>query len=371
MKITFDRNQMVAAFSIAASVVAARSPKPVLLNVKMDATPDGVLLTATDLEVGVRVDVQGVTVEQPGSVLLPVQRFGNLIRENSDERLQLTSDGNGTTVKGQRATLKFPSGDPEEFPNLSVSREDRCHTVSPRLFHELARRTLFATETESSRYALGGVLLEFGDSKITAVGTDGRRLAKMEGLATMIGDHGKEGSTTIVPSRAFQLMDRGLTDGEGDLQITARNNDIVVRKGGITFFSRLVEGKFPRWRDVLPQRSNAPRVQLTVGPFFTALRQAAIVSSEQSRGIDFTFGDGTLSMSGVTAEVGQSLVELPIDYTGEKITVSLDNRYVSDVLKVLDADRTITVEIQSGAAAVLFLTEDGYAYVVMPLAKDN
>lgn len=371
MKISFDRTQMAAAFSIAASVVAPRSPKPVLQNVKMEATPDGVVLTGTDTEIGVRVEVGAVTVEQPGTVLLPVQRFGNLIRENSDERLQLSSDSNGTTVKGQRATLKFPSVNPDEFPNLPVSREDRCHIVSTRLFHELARRTLFATESESSRYALAGVLLEFGEDRITAVGTDGRRLAKMEGLATSIGDHGKEGSTTIVPARALQLMDRGLSDGEGDLQITTRVNDIVVRKNGITFFSRLLEGKFPRWRDVFPHRNQASRIPLSVGPFFTALRQAAIVSSDESRGIDFTFGEGTLSMSGSTAEVGQSLVDLPIEYTGPKITVALDNRYVSDVLKVLDSDRTVTVELQSSEGAVLFLTDDGYAYVVMPLSKDR
>jgi DNA polymerase-3 subunit beta len=136
-------------------------------------------------------------------------------------------------------------------------------------------------------------------------------------------------------------------------------------------YSRLVEGRFPKWRDVFPTRQKTVRIDITVGPMYSALRQAAIVADEESRGIDFTFGEGKLVLSGSTAEVGQSRVELPIPYEGEAITVTLDHRFVGDFLRVLDAEKTFTVEIENEESAAVFSTDDGYGYVVMPLSRER
>jgi DNA polymerase-3 subunit beta len=104
---------------------------------------------------------------------------------------------------------------------------------------------------------------------------------------------------------------------------------------------------------------------------YSALRQAAIVADEESRGIDFEFGAGKLVLAGSTAEVGQSRIELPIPYDGEAIAASLDHRFVGDFLQVLDADKSLTLEIENEESATLFTTDDGYGYVVMPLARDR
>ncbi|HEY2882845.1 MAG TPA: DNA polymerase III subunit beta, partial [Pirellulales bacterium] len=118
MKITFEREKLHSAFQTAASVAPARSPKPILQNVKLDATNDGVILMATDLEVGIRINVQGVTVEQPGSAVLPIARFGPILRECTDEKLYLESDSNGSLVRGDRSKWNLPGENPDEFPNV-------------------------------------------------------------------------------------------------------------------------------------------------------------------------------------------------------------------------------------------------------------
>jgi DNA polymerase-3 subunit beta len=111
---------------------------------------------------------------------------------------------------------------------------------------------------------------------------------------------------------------------------------------------------------------------MQVGPLFAALRQAAVVLSTESRGIDFTFADGTLTLSGATAEAGQSRVEMPVAYTGPQIIVSLDHRFVIEFLKVLEPEATISLEIENGETAVVFHADDGaYGYVVMPLSRDR
>ncbi|MBC8353500.1 MAG: DNA polymerase III subunit beta [Planctomycetes bacterium] len=370
MKITCDREQLLTAFMTAATVAPSRSPKPILRNIKLEVTTAMTTLMATDMEVGIRIEVGGIEVEQAGTILAPVSLLGSILRESNDDKLTIESDENGTVVRGERSEFKLPAENPDEFPAVAGFSDEAYHDVPVRLFKELVRRTLFATDAESSRYALGGVLLEMEEEKITAVATDGRRLAKMEGPARSVGGHGLGDTMTIVPSRAMQLMERALTDTDAEIQIAARANDVVVRSPRATIYARLVEGRFPKWREVFPSRQESVQIEVTVGPFYSTLRQAAIVASDESRGVDFTFGDGTLVLAGSTAEVGQSRVELPIAYDGDAITVTMDHRFVADFLKVLDNEKPITIDILDGESAALFTTDDGYGYVVMPLARE-
>ena len=372
MKLTCNRESILSAFQTAATIAPSRSPKPILQTIKMEATKDATILMATDMEVGIRINANDVTVETPGSVILPVARFGSILRENSDETLSITADDKGIKVKGERSEFSLPAHNPDEFPSLEEFKEEAYFEVPAVVLKELIRRTLFATDTESSRYALGGVLLEFDSEKLTAVGTDGRRLAKMEGAITTVGDYKGSGSMTIVPSKSMQLIDRALAaDPEMQVQIVTRSNDVLIRTPNATIYSRLVDGRFPKWRDVIPSDRDSKDVALNVGTLFSAVRQAAIVSSDDSRGIDFTLGNNSLVLSGQTADVGQSRVEVPAPYDGEEIVLSLDHRFVADFLKVLDNGGTFTLNVSDGDSAALCTTEDGYSYVLMPLAKER
>jgi DNA polymerase-3 subunit beta len=371
MKISFEREKFHAAFQTAAAVAPARSPKPILQNVKLDVAGDSATLMATDLEVGIRISVPGISVETPGTAVLPIARFGPILRESSDEKLYLESDGQNTTIRGDRSQWKLPAENPDEFPSVAVFKEEKFHELAARLFREIVRRTVFATDNESSRYALGGVLLEMDGDKIIAVGTDGRRLAKMEGPAHSVGGHQTTSQTTIVPTRAMNLLERASTDADGEVQLSARANDILIRSPRFTIYSRLVEGRFPKWRDVFPHRQDVTRTELSVGPLFAAVRQAAIATSEESRGIDFTFENGLLVLSGRAADVGQSRVELPIAYNGPPISITLDPRFFSDFLRVLDPEKTYTLELKDSDSAAVCTTDDGYGYVIMPLARDR
>ena len=165
------------------------------------------MLSATDLEIGMRCSIPDVEVHAPGSAVLPVGRFGSILRETPDEQLELEADSQSAEVRGQRSQFKLPSQNPDEFPEVAVFQEEKYHEINARFLREVIRRTIFATDQESSRYALGGVLLELGEDKLIAVGTDGRRLAKMEGPVMSVGGHKTGEQTTIVPTRALQLVE--------------------------------------------------------------------------------------------------------------------------------------------------------------------
>ena len=371
MKIKCDRAKLLDALQTAASVVPVRSPKPILQNVKLEVSKDTAILMATDLEIGIRIAVEGVEVEVPGSAVLPLSRFGPILRESPDKTLYLEADPQGTTVRGDRSEFKLAGANPDEFPSVAAFAESAYHEVPARFLKEVIRRTAFATDTESSRYALGGVLLELEEDKLTAVGTDGRRLAKMEGPAISVGGHATGDQTTIVPTKALTLIERSLSDADAEIQIAVQPNSVLVQSQRVTVFARLVEGRFPKWREVFPQRSDFQSIDIPVGAFFSAVRQAAIVVSQESRGIDFTFGSGSAVLAAQTAEVGQSRIELPIACDCEPITTVLDPRYMSDFLKVLDPEKTFRLEIKDSENAVVTSTDDGYAYVIMPMSRDR
>jgi len=371
MKITCERERLLGAFQAAASVAPARSPKPILQNVKLEVQADTATLSATDLEIGIRVEVPGIEVEAPGAVVLPTGRFSSILRESTDAKLHLEADTAGTLVRGERSEFKLPGESPNEFPAVQTFGEAKYHEIPGRLLREMIRRTVFATDNESTRYALGGVLLELDDERAIAVGTDGRRLAKMEGPAHAVGGHKTGDNATIVPTKAMQLLERVLADADTEVQIAAQPNSVLVRSERVTVYSRLVEGRFPKWRDVFPQRDSATQLELVVGTLHSAVKQAMIVTNEASRGVDFTFGKGVATLSGRSAELGQSRIEIPIAYDGPELGVTLDPRYVNDFLRVLDSEKNFTLEMKDSESAAVCRTEDGYGYVIMPLARER
>ncbi|MCH2113407.1 MAG: DNA polymerase III subunit beta [Pirellulales bacterium] len=371
MKISCDREQLLQAFQTVASVAPARSPKPILQNVKLEVSEEGAVLSATDLEVGIRYHVEGVDVQTAGVVVLSVARFGSILREGTDETLHLESDGQGVIIRGERSQFRLSAEDPEEFPRVPAFEENNYHEIPARLLRELIRRTVFATDNESSRYALGGVKLEFDQSEVTAIGTDGRRLAKMTGPIGTTGSVIDPAQATIVPTRAMQLIERAVSPGDTEIKVAVKGNEFLVHSAKATISARLLEGRFPDWKKVFPEQGGGVSLDLAVGGTHAAVRQAAIVTSEESRGVDFTFGDGMLVLSGKAAEVGQARVELPIGYDGDELTVTLDPRFIIDFLKVLDAEKAFAFEVKDSESAAVCRTDDGYGYVIMPLARDR
>ncbi len=371
MKIICNREKLLHAFQTVAAVAPARSPKPILQKVKLEVAANKAMLMATDLEVGIRYEVSGLEVEASGEVILPVDRFGPILRESNDATFRMEANATGIIVRDARSEYKLPSANPQDFPSIAEFAETDYYELPARLFRELIRRTIFAADNESSRYALGGVKLEWQDNMLTAISTDGRRLAKMEGPAKAIGQPAPLGDVIVIPTRAMQLLERAFAEETSEVQLAVRQNDVLVHSPRCTISSRLLEGRYPRWRDVFPQRANSLKIDLPVGPTYSAVRQAAIVTSEESRGIDFTFGNGSLVMAGQTAEVGESHVELPIAYNGPPISIMLDPRFVIDFLKVLDPEKTCTIDLQDGDAAAVYTTDDGYGYVIMPLARER
>jgi DNA polymerase-3 subunit beta len=293
-----------------------------------------------------------------------------ILRESSDSVIELESDENQTSVRGQRSRFKLAAESPNEFPEVPDFTDERYHSIAATLFRTMIRRTVFATDVESTRYALNGLLVELEGNRVSLVGTDGRRLAVMRGAGTSVGGHNTKDFSPVVPSKAMHLIDRTLQADEEEVRIALHPNKAVVRTRRAVISSRLVEGRFPRYQEVFPSRAEVT-VSLNVRDLLQATKQAAIVTSEESRGVEYLFSEGKLTLAAQAADVGQSQVELPISYDGKELPITFDPRYLVDMLRVLNEESNITVDLIDHQSAAVFKTDDGYTYIVMPLTRDR
>lgn len=370
MRMIFQRAALASAFQTVAGVVPTRTPKPVLQNVKLQATLGEATLIGTDQEVGIRCKLTDVDVQKGGEVLLPTNRVLAILRELRGDGVVLETDEQQVVIRADHAEYKLPVEDPAEFPPVTEFAGENYFVVQGGLLKQMIKRTAFATDPESTRYALGGVLLDLQGEKLSLVATDTRRLALTEGTCSKKGDAKAETQTPVIPTKAMSLIERSVIDDAAEVHFVINANDVLVRVGSSTIYTRLVEGRFPRYRDVIPNSSKV-KIDLTAGSFYSAVRQAQIVTSEESRGVIFAFSSGLITLNSSAADVGQSRVELPISYDGPEVKINFDPRFVADFLKVLEPEQSLTLDLIDSESAAAFRTQDGYTYIVMPLSMDR
>ncbi len=370
MKLKCPRTMLAAAFQTVSGVVPTRTPKEILKNVKLIVADQQATLIGTDQEVGIRYTLPEVETDSSGEALIPTQRMTAILREIQDDTISLEVDDGTLWVRAGTSEFRLSTEDPAEFPDVEGFTGEDYHAVPGKTLKQLIHRTIFATDVESTRYALGGVRLELTPDSITLAATDSRRLAVTHSTCSAKGNVTEEKGEPVVPAKAMSLIERSVSDDDQEVWIAVRNNDVLVKSGQSTIYSRLVEGRFPRYQDVIPAESKA-QIEMVVGPFHSAVKQAMIVTDDESRGVDFSFGDGTLKLSSQVADVGASKIEMPIGYDGDEIVVTFDPRFVSDFLKVLDPAAQVTLKLIDGNSAAVFTADDNYSYVVMPLSRDR
>ena len=366
MKVIVDRAALNDALGLLGSVIAARTPKPVLNYVKLTAG-DGVLsLLATDLETGLRLSINRVEVQEPGEALIIGDKFGQIVRESGDATLTIAVDASQATIRGQDSTYKLNVMPPSEYPNVldfaGVSGEADFEVRAGDL-SQLIAQTIFATAKENSRYAINGVLLEREANKLNVVATDGRRLAVSRGTCKTAKT---ENRAIIVPTKALNLLARLLTDPEQNVKVKIADSQALFGTETATISSNLVEGNFPPYRDVVP-RDGDKKATIATAPLNSAVRRAALLTNEESKSLRLSFKQGTLTLTSRTPETGEAEVTLDLPkYEGEPLDIGFNPQFIIDVLKVVDSDE-VTLDLKAANKPGVFRTGQHFLYVVMPV----
>ncbi len=368
MKAICHREGLLSAVQLASVALPARDvAKPILKNLKAVAEEGRCTLMATDLELGIRLEVRGLTVQEPGEAILPASRLVQILREAPDEELSVEADASACFVRGQQAEFEMPSEDPAHFPDLPTFEEEKYHELSAGALREMIRRTVFAAaEGEATRFSTTGILWELDGDQARLVATDGRRLAMAQGPATGIGDHTTKGTTPVVPTKAMSLLERNLQDDDEMVRVSLRPNEALFRTERAIVYSRLVEGRFPPYRDAFPKKA-VVKVALPVPAFLAAVRQAAIMTDDDSKRVLFHFAKDKLTLEAKGQTTGRSKVEMPLEYGAKAITIGFNPQFLIEMLRVLPQDADLLLELVDGNSPALFRQGGDYSYLVMPL----
>lgn len=363
MKVICDRGVLVDTLNLVGQVVAQRTPKPALTCVHLSAQDDALALEATDMDVSIRLSSARVNVEQPGDALIPAAKLNDIVREAQDTELTIETEQDQATITGKDSRFKIFGYPTSDFPELPAIDGEPNFTISAAELHRLIAMTIFATARENSRYAMSGVLFDREKNKLAVVATDGHRLALAKGSCKGTDD---EPLNAIVPTKALNLLLRLFDDAEQTVSVSVQDGQIVFASEQAVLTSKLQEGNFPPYKDVVPKDGDK-KATLATDLLISGIRQAALLTNEESKGVRMSFAEGCLTLTSRAPEMGEAeiKVELP-EYQGEALDIGFNPQYLLDALKVVDESQ-VHFEFKAGNKPGVLRTGPNFLYVVMPV----
>jgi DNA polymerase-3 subunit beta len=363
MKLRFNRHEMAEALSAVASVAAVRTPKEILRCTRIEAKSDVVLLSATDLELGLRCAVTQVEVGQQGEALVNAETFSRIVRECTDEVLTAETKDNNFHLRGAGSHFQIVTHDPAEFPPVETPESPPDFNLDFGQLNRLIEWTLFAAARESTRFAINGVLWEISETKFTMAATDGRRLSVARGV--LPNPVARTPLKAIIPPKALSMFSRLTQDAAANVEVRISDNQMVLRVGRAVLSTALVEGHFPDYTRVIPQDCDR-LADIHTMELLSALKRAALLTNEESRGVRLAFSDGSLTLSSRAPEQGEATVSMPVRYRGEDVQIGFNPVFLIDVLKVTPTEQ-VQFAFRDANRPGVFRVGDDYLYVVMPV----
>jgi DNA polymerase-3 subunit beta len=371
MKVVVPRAELLKGVLTVQNAVAAKQTMPILANILLEAKENRFEFVATDLDMGIRCSVPAEVVDK-GSITINAKKLSDLCRELPDANVDIETDENHRLIMVcQKSQFKIHGMPKDDFPILPEVRKEKAFKIKGSVFLEMVRKTIFAVSTDDGRYVLNGVLFNVEGGRLKMVSTDGHRLAyiqkKLEGK-------GEEKCSVIIPTKALNEVSKIVSDaskGKEDetlVEVTATENQIKFVVSGVEIVSRLIEGQFPNYEQVVPKDSDK-KVEADVASLAAATRRVSILASEKSYSVRFKLEKNNLVISTKTPDVGESREEISVDYAGgEELAIAYNAKYVLDVLKNVGTDKVLLELTQPLNPGVFKPKGDAdYLCVIMPM----
>ncbi len=389
MRVICDRAALLEGINLVSGAVAARTPRPQLQCVRIQAVKAGganeLILSATDAEVALRLSISKVDVQEPGETLIPADKIRQIVSaEDNEPTLTLETEGEALHIRGKDAHFKvfgYPAGEFPPIPEFAgvVSGTGGAPPAKAVITHpagslaELVARTLFATARETSRYAINGVLFKRDGKRLELVATDGRRLALARAALTGAEKDAKP-VQCIVPSKALGMLQKLIHDHDEPVQIAITDTQILfsfgtaASPGRAVLTSTLTEGNFPPYEDVIPKDQDK-KVTFDRDVVTSAVKRAALLTNEESRGVRLAFKSKSkqLDLTSRAPEMGEANVKVDLaGYDGDDIEIGFNPTFIVDALKVL-TDPQVILELKAPNKPGLIKSGNDFMYVVMPV----
>lgn len=368
MKVKFNRSALQESLALVTSIVPNKTPKPILKCVKVSADESSVSICSTDLEAGISIKMAQVEVESPGEFVAPASEFNSIIRESLDDVLDIEAGESTIQIRGADAHFTIYGHEASQYPVVPDFDGESDMETSLEQLQEGIELALFSAARESNRYAINGILWEPAGKKLRLVSTDGRRLARSVVNLSKGAPEGTAEKGIIVPTKTMALLDRVVGGEEQIVAVRFVDNKIILNCGDVVISSNLVEGNFPKYEDIIP-KDHDKRITLPTETSLSAVRRAALLSNEDSKGIKLAISEGSIIFTCRAPETGDSQIDMKIDYSGPDIQIGFNPQFLIDALRVIKAPDFV-LELGTSDRPGVIKSGNNFIYVVMPVNLD-
>jgi DNA polymerase-3 subunit beta len=363
MKLTAEREKLLAPLQAVIGVVERRQTMPVLANVLLAVTQGRLSVTATDLEVEL-VAATEVTVQQTGDITVPGRKFLDILRALPERvTVAITAEGDKAIIKAGRSRFTLATLPAAEFPVIEDINSQQSVQIPHKELSRLLEKTHFSMAQQDVRYYLNGMLLEIDGQMLRAVATDGHRLALSEAT---LESKAKSSQQVIVPRKGVLELQRVLTP-EGTASLAIGSNHVRAQIGDVRFTSKLIDGRFPEYSRVIPS-APAAAVRADRDVLRQALQRTAILSNEKYRGIRINMRKNAMTVQAHNPEQEEAEEEIEVAYEGADLEVGFNVNYLLDALAAIDGqDVEIGLTDSNSSCLIRSPGSASSRYVVMPM----
>jgi DNA polymerase-3 subunit beta len=371
MKLLLDRSTFLSSLQLVARATATRSAIQALSGILITAEGDTAELSATDTEIGLRSPVEA-TIEQPGRALVPGRLLVDIVRalDASELTLEYKVDKREMEVSAGQSKFVMKGLASEDFPHLPQPSVDGALKVPADVFATTIDRVARAASRDETRPVLTGILVSVSQGKLRMVATDSYRLSVRETPADV---GSAEDFEVNVPARALQEASRIIADTKPEqVAVFAAENQVVFGIGSVVLSSRMIDGQFPNYQQLLPE-SYEQEIRLDRRELMGVVRRVSLMA-QRNAPLRLKFEQGSLTVAAQTPDVGEASEATPIGYTGDALEIGFNPQFLQDGLETAEADELVLKLISPLRPGLIEAgaTDDGdeagsFLYLIMPV----
>ena len=364
MKINISRDAILNPLQMVNNVVERRQTLPILSNILVSVNDNVLSLTGTDLEVEI-INTCNIENNEDGNTTLPAKKLFDICKALPEgANIEILIDEERAVLKSGRSRFTLSTLSASEFPSIDALISPFEFTVSQKVLKKLIDQTQFCMAQQDVRYYLNGLMLELSNNQIIAVATDGHRLAFCQAEVTLSPSETRQ---VIIPRKAINEIFRLLEDTNDEVKISLSENHIRIELGTVTFTSKLIDGKFPDYQQVIPQKCDN-EVKSSRNNLHQAFNRTSVLSNEKYRGMRLQLNQNELKATVHNPEQDEAEEVIEVSYSGDEFEIGFNVAYLLDALSAIKSEEVVMQLTDSNHSCLLFGSDDiNSKYVVMPM----
>ena len=363
MKFSIDKAEIINEFQSLAAVADKKQTLPILSNILIRCEADNIRMLSTDLEVELDISLKGANIVSPGETTIPAKKAADIIRElpEGEVSFELNDDSSKLTVKSSSGRYNLATIPGSDFPDFDVVKSDVVHKITTEKLIELFHKTSFAMANQDWRHYLNGCLFEKSETALNMVATDAHRLAIYKSNLETQGDF-----SGIIPRKTVVELMKILPKQEEEIEFYINANNIVFMSKKFTFKSKLIDGNYPNYNQVVPQGEGV-KITFNRRNMLDSLSRVSVLTSEKFKGVKLKSDNGVLDVSAHNPD--QESAEEKLDITGDpsSFDIAFNVNYLKEVLSTIEDEEISLISFGSDKSALVQSSDSNQVLVLMPL----